>query len=97
MEDTLECGEAKAGPHTEGQARPLQCRGPESTSGTSHDGKEGEKAVCVCVCVCVCALSRIRLFATPWTVVQQAPLSMGWILQARKLEWGAMPSSRGSS
>ena len=59
--------------------------------------------VCVCVCVCVrarahlCALSRIRLFATPWTVVQQAPLSMGWILQARKLEWGAMPSSRGSS
>ena len=53
VEDTLECGEAKAGPHTEGQARPLQCRGPESTSGTSHDGKEGEKAVCVCVCVCV--------------------------------------------
>ena len=33
---------------------------------------------------------------TPWTVVCQAPLSMG-ILQARILEWVALPSSRGSS
>ena len=32
----------------------------------------------------------------PWTVAHQAPLSMG-ILQARILEWMAMPSSRGSS
>ena len=32
-------------------------------------------------------------FATPWTVDCQAPLSMG-ILQARILEWVAMPSSR---
>ena len=41
-------------------------------------------------------LSRVRLFATPWTVAPQAPLSMG-ILQARILEWVAMPSSRESS
>ena len=41
-------------------------------------------------------LSCARLFATPWTAVRQAPLSMG-ILQARILEWVAMPSSRGSS
>ena len=34
-------------------------------------------------------------FVTPWTVARQAPLSMG-ILQARILEWIAMPSSRGS-
>ena len=34
--------------------------------------------------------------ATPRTVAHQAPLSMG-ILQARRLEWVAMPSSRGSS
>ena len=34
--------------------------------------------------------------ATPWTVAHQVPLSMG-ILQARILEWVAMPSSRGSS
>ena len=33
---------------------------------------------------------------TPWTLAHQAPLSMG-ILQARILEWVAMPSSRGSS
>ena len=41
-------------------------------------------------------LSRVWLFVTPWTVACQAPLSMG-ILQARILEWVAMPSSRGSS
>ena len=33
---------------------------------------------------------------TPWTVACQAPLSMG-ILQARIMEWVAMPSSRGFS
>ena len=38
----------------------------------------------------------VRLFVTPWTVAHQAPLSMG-ILQARILEWVAMPSSSGSS
>ena len=37
-----------------------------------------------------------QLSATPWMVARQAPLSMG-ILQARILEWVAMPSSRGSS
>ena len=37
--------------------------------------------------------SRVQLFATPWTVACQAPLSVG-ILQARILEWVAMPSSR---
>ena len=37
--------------------------------------------------------SRVQLFVTPWTVARQAPLSMG-ILQARILEWVAMPSSR---
>ena len=40
-------------------------------------------------------LSRVQLFASPWTVARQAPLSMG-ILQARILDWVAMPSSRGS-
>ena len=39
---------------------------------------------------------RVPFFATPWTVARQAPLSMR-ILQARILEWVAMPSSRGSS
>ena len=46
--------------------------------------------------MCVHVLSCICLFATTWTVTQQAPLSMG-IFQARILEWVAMPSLRGSS
>ena len=36
--------------------------------------------------------SHVQLFAIPWTVSHQAPLSMG-ILQARILEWVAVPSS----
>ena len=40
--------------------------------------------------------SRVRLFVTLWTVGGQVPLSMG-ILQARILEWVAMPASRAST
>ena len=40
-------------------------------------------------------LSQVQLFVTPWTVACQVSLSME-ILQARILEWVAMPSSRGS-
>ena len=40
--------------------------------------------------------SCVWLFATLWTVAHQAPLSMV-ILQARILEWVAIPFSRGSS
>ena len=46
-------------------------------------------------CVPSC-FSRVRLCVTPWTVACQAPLSMG-ILQARILEWVAVPSSSGPS
>ena len=47
--------------------------------------------------VMLCSLSQLcRLFVTPWTVARQAPLSVG-ILQARILEWVAMPSSKRSS
>ena len=38
-------------------------------------------------------LSCVQLLVTPWTVVCQAPLSMG-ILQERMQEWVAMSSSR---
>ena len=47
-------------------------------------------------CVLDKLLSLVQLFVALWTVARQAPLYMG-ILQARKLEWVAMPSSRGSS
>ena len=39
------------------------------------------------------SLSHVRLFATPWTVARQVPLSMG-ILQARILEWVAISFPR---
>ena len=45
---------------------------------------------------CLLIYSVVFNSVAPWTVVHQAPLSMG-ILQARVLEWVAMPSSRGSS
>ena len=45
---------------------------------------------------CAYLLSHVWLFATPWTVALQAPLSLE-ILQARILAWVAMTSSRGSS
>ena len=48
------------------------------------------------LCCAVLSHSVMSDFVTPWTVAHQAPLSMG-ILQARTLEWVAMPSSRGSS
>ena len=37
---------------------------------------------------CAESLSRVRLFATPWMVARQAPLSVG-IPQARILAWVA--------
>ena len=42
------------------------------------------------------SLSRVQLFATPWTVAYQAPPSMGFF-QARILEWVAISFSRRSS
>ena len=49
--------------------------------------------------LCCVVLSRSvvsELSVTPWTIAHQLPLSMG-ILQARILEWVAVPSSRRSS
>ena len=34
------------------------------------------------------SLSRVRLFATPWTVAYQAPLSMGF---SRQQYWSGLP------
>ena len=55
------------------------------------------KVCCILVLLsCAWLLSHVRLFATPWTVARQAPLYLG-ILQARVLEWIAIPPSRESS
>ena len=52
--------------------------------------KEIEIYICVFVCVCVCAqwLNHVWLFATPWTLVHQAPLSMGF---SRQEYWSGLP------
>ena len=44
--------------------------------------------------VCVDMHSSVWLFATPWTVVRQAPLSVGF---SRQDNWSGLSSSRGSS
>ena len=43
---------------------------------------------CMKVKVKVKLLSRVRLFASPWTVVRQAPLSMGF---SRQEYWSGLP------
>ena len=47
-------------------------------------------SVCVCVCVCVCVQSfgPVQLFATPWTVADQAPPSMEFF---RQEYWSGLP------
>ena len=47
-------------------------------------------------CVLSLAARSCPTLCNPWTIAHKAHLSMG-ILQARILEWVAMPSSRGSS
>ena len=56
--------------------------------------ESGQKSLACCSPCCAQSLSRVRLFLTPWTIAHQALLSMG-ILQARILEWVAMPSLQG--
>ena len=36
---------------------------------------------CIKLCVCARVLSHVQLFATPWTVAHQAPLSIGFSRQ----------------
>ena len=48
------------------------------------------------MCYVLSHFSHVRLFETLWTLALQVPPSME-ILQAKILEWVAMPSSRGSS
>ena len=56
-------------------------------------GHPGRVGLTYTLC-CASLLSRVWLFATPRTEDRQAPLSVG-ILQARILQWVAMPSLQG--
>ena len=66
---------------------------PTSGIVVSGSGSFSKYAVLCCVALSCSVMSDS---ATPWTVARQALLSVG-ILQARILEWVAMPSSSGSS
>ena len=68
---------------------------PETESVASQDNLHLIITMLLLLCVRLVA-SCVRLFAAPWTVAYQVPLSMG-ILQARIQEWVTMPSSRESS
>ena len=59
-------------------------------------GQQRDSAIHTPVSCAVVSLPVILTLATPWTVSHQVPLSLG-ILQARILEWVAMPSWRGFS
>ena len=53
--------------------------------------------ICTSECVCVClVIQQCLILCDPMDCSLQGPLSLG-VLQARILEWVAMPSSRGSS
>ena len=56
-------------------------------SGTMFSENDSVIGGCVCVCVCV-SLSRVQLFATPWTVACQALLSMEF---SRQGSWSMLP------
>ena len=72
----------------EGDGNPLQCSCLENP----RDGG----ASWVAVSGVAQSRTRLKRLSSSRTVAHQGPLSMG-ILQARILEWVAMPSSRGSS
>ena len=57
---------------------------PSRVSGEVSESAFVERLVYVCAYV----FSRVRLFATPWTIVRQAPLSMGF---PRQEYWGGLP------
>ena len=70
------------------------------STGQWHTGPPWNTCVCVCVCVCVCLRVWVtQLCLTLWDPKDCSPpgCSVCGILQARTLEWVAIPFSRGSS
>ena len=76
----------------------LQCRWTKSCKCLKRDLRDSEEIVWqLFECINIPVYHHqptLSVFVTPWTVAHQAPPSMG-ILQARILEWVAMPSCRG--
>ena len=75
----------------------IKCRPPESRFQSSkQDMVRATTGQCVCVCVCVCvwvcmctlSLSCVWFFVTPWAIVHQAPVFMGF---SRQEYWSKLP------
>ena len=58
-------------------------------------GSESLAVMSESACMHAQLLSHVQLFAIPWTIARQAPLSMGFSRKEYP-EWFFMPSSRGS-
>ena len=70
---------------------------PHELAGRTKGGNKNKMLGMVSGAYCACSVTSVMSDSsvTPWTVALQVPLH--GILQARILEWVAMPSSRGSS
>ena len=66
----------------------MRGRGPSRREKTGQWDMSGVLSDRDVLC-CAQSLSRVLVFAAPWTAAHQAPLSLG-ILQARILEWDAL-------
>ena len=78
--------------------RPAVCTSEVYRKEKGWWGKTASRDRLPCAVLCL-SLSRVQLFATLWTVALDCSLqgsSVHGILQARILEWVAMPSSRAS-
>ena len=56
--------------------------------GERRRGVNWETGIGIYTLGCVCSLSHVRLFVIPWTVADQAALSMGF---SRQEYWGGLP------
>ena len=88
----MDCNPPGSSVHGIFQARILEWVAFSFSRGSSQP-KDGTHISCVSYIVGrffekVKSLSRVRLFATPWTVAQQAPPSMGF---SRQEYWSGLP------
>ena len=75
-------------PHHARPAVRVACHSLAGSPSSSHPGGAWDLDTVTHVCMHVKSLSRVQLFVTLWTVVRQAPLSMGFSRQAC---WSGFP------
>ena len=82
-----------------GKARGLHLTGSPGSFSARGSGTQVRSvawSTTVCVFACAQSFSRVRLFATLWTIYSPPGSSVHGICQPRILEWVAVSSSRGS-